>query len=131
MTYADQEMRGATLYAKLLEVLAYHSPATYDDIIEYTGLSYHTVMRYCKAMMALNRPVIRIASWGEDIRGRLTKPMFELTFSQQPNIPRPRRTQAELAAYQKQRRLDKKKRSQTSVFNIHVPRYAKGTKWLI
>lgn len=105
MTYADNEMRGATLFAKLMDKL--REGGTYEELCDYTGLSYHTVQRYLKALHGLGTPLVRIADWIEDRTGRRSIPFWQLTVDGQKDAPRPKRTKAEKAQQKRNWRLSK------------------------
>jgi len=124
----DQEMRGATLYAKLMDCLVNHGPASYADLVEYSGLSYHTVMRYCKALAGTKTPLIVISAWEFDSTGRASVPCWQFVKEGVKAMPRPRRTKAQKAALARKARLMKKLQGQTSVFDLYVPRYAEGAR---
>lgn len=99
--WRDKEQRGATLYAKLIDRLM-HVGGTYDDLIDYTGLSYHTVMRYIKALREVRlekrgQVLCPIVGWEKDSQGRDAKPIYMLKAG--TDVPRQR-----LSAAQRQKR---------------------------
>ena len=118
------EMRGAMYLAKFLARLT-DGGGTYEDLTE-TGLSYHTCIRYCRALQEFN--LAYIDHWEEDGRGVATRPFWKFCLKKTRSAKRPKRTKEQLAAYKRQWRADKNKQSSTSAFNQHVPRYAEGCR---
>jgi transcriptional regulator with XRE-family HTH domain len=70
------ELRGATLYAKLVGALMSDVPQSYAELADYSGLSYYTVRRYVNALRDHRPRLVKIAEWSEDIRGARTIPCF-------------------------------------------------------
>ncbi len=81
MSTTDRERRKATLYAKLIHRLMTHGDA-YVELAEYTGLSYHTVIRYIKALRGFKDnagdPLVRVAWFEDDKQGRPSRAAFKL-----------------------------------------------------
>lgn len=100
------ELRGARNYARFIDILL--SPGgTVDEIVEYTGFSESTVLRYIKALRELpviktQRKKCRIIGWAPDARGYHTRAIYAL----QPgrDVPRPRMTGAEKSRRYRQRK---------------------------
>lgn len=93
----DAEMRGATLYAKLMNRLFVHG-GSITELANHSGLSYPTVQRYIKALRGTYAPVgassrmhplVRIIDWEIDRRGNPTIPVFRLDPG--PDLKRPKR----------------------------------------
>lgn len=124
MTTSPQEMRSATLYAKLLGTLVIGG--TYDDLMEYTGLSYHTVMRYCKAMH--EEKLVFIEHWERNSRDIPVIPFWQFTLTPRTDARRPRRTKEFKAALARKRRADKRLQASTSAFTQQLPRYKEGSR---
>lgn len=101
--YRDNEMRGATLYAKLIGALSDGVAKSYVELANYTGLHEHTVRRYIMALREHKPRLARITEWSEDVRGNPSIRCFAM--GSRPDAPRPRMTPAE-----RQRRQRDKKR---------------------
>ncbi len=90
------EFRGALLYAKLIHRLITQGDA-YRELSEYTGLSYHTVIRYIKSLREFKDdngyPLVRIIGWEECERGQLSRPVFKLEPG--PDVRRPKMSRAQ------------------------------------
>lgn len=120
-------MRGATLYAKLMNRLFVHG-GHIAELADHSGLSYATVQRYIKALRdtaapvgASNRmhPFVRIVDWEIDRRGNPTIPVFRLDPG--PDLKRPARVSD--AERQRRYRANVKKRAfvgAPSVFQLYV-----------
>lgn len=89
----DQEMRKATLYAKWLKRVVEGS-VSYEAMAEYSGLSYHTVIRYTQALKGQN--LVYISGWEQDTRGRDSKPLW--SFGKGKDVPRFRLSDAQKQA---------------------------------
>lgn len=110
MTYSDQEMRGATLYAKLLAALVDGPPRTYMELAEFTGLHLRTCQRYVKALH--DAKLVHVAGWEEDPLGRFSIAAF--VFGRGRDAKRP-----VLSATEKKRRYRAgKKLKVASVFHL-------------
>lgn len=105
--WEDKEMRGATLFAKLVGALLLQAPIGHEELAERTGLHYATVRRYMKAMRNHRPRIARIASWDTDAAGNPSIPLFE--FGDKSDTKRPKQTNAE-----RQRKYRAKKR------NLHI-----------
>lgn len=118
-----KEMRGGMYLAKFIARLT-DGGGTYRDLME-TGLSYHTCMRYCRALEEFGRAYIH--HWELDDRGIPTRPFWMFCLTKTKNARKPRRSKEYLAEQKRNWRINKLKRA-SSVFNQHVPRYAEGSR---
>lgn len=114
------EFRNALHYGRMVECLI--QGMTYDDIVEETGLCYHTVMRFTRALRARDR--IYVCGWAtsEGNNGQ-TKPIWKFTLVPHKDADRPRRSKEYLRETQRRYRAAKKLQV-ASVFHQHVPRSA-------
>lgn len=101
--YRDIEMRGATLYAKLIGALSDKIPRGYVELSEYTGLHEHTVRRYIMALREHKPRLVFITEWSEDRRGNQSIRCFAMGGT--PDVKRPKMSNAE----RQQRQRDKKR----------------------
>lgn len=124
MTYSFQEMRGALLYAKLIDALI--EGGTQPDLVEHTGLSTHTVRRYLKALKEFKR--VYTDHWQEDSRGTPTLKYWKLCLKPTKDAAKPRKSAEYRRKYQREWRAAKRKRESTSAFTQHIPRYAEGSR---
>jgi hypothetical protein len=120
---SEKELRGAHYYAKFLTLLI--EGGTYLELQE-AGLSYHTVIRYCKALREFGRAYID--HWEFDDRGAPTRPFWKFCLTKKRDAVKPVRSKEYLAQYARDWRAAKRKRLSTSVFNQKLPRYAPGTR---
>lgn len=118
-----KEMTGALYYAKFIARLV--EGGTYEDLAE-SGLSYHTCMRYCKALKEFGRAYVH--HFEPDAKGVLSRPYWKFCLVKTRSMTRPTRTKEQLAAYKRKWRLDKLKQQGSTVFTQHVPRYANGSR---
>lgn len=120
-------MRGATLYAKIMNRLYVHG-GHITELANHSGLSYATVQRYIKALRdtaapvgasSRMRPLVRIVDWEIDRRGNPTIPVFRLDPG--PDLKRPPRVSD--AERQRRYRANVKKRAfvgAPSVFQLEA-----------
>lgn len=102
--YADNQMRGAVLYAKLIGALVAGEPMSYANLADYTGLCEHTVRRYVLALReAKPKRLAYIAGWDEDVRGNPSIRLF--LFGSKKDVPRPKQTNAERLRRAKKRKV--------------------------
>lgn len=107
--YGQGEMRGATMFAKLVSLLLVPPPGepglSYEDLADLTGLHVHTVRRYLLAMREARPRAAFISGWDLDVRGNPSIRLFRLGRSK--DVPRPKMSNAE-----RQRRQKLRKRQQ-------------------
>lgn len=103
--YSDNEMRAATLYAKLIRALCTPEGLGIENLATYCGLHANTTARYVRALRA--QQVVRVCDWDEDSTGRRSIPIYQFTASPQKDAPRP----GPLSAAEKQRRYRANKRA--------------------
>ena len=97
MTYADSEMRGATMYAKLLVALL--DGSTIQELCDYCGLGRHTVQRYVRAMRDASTRLVYVVEWAADTRGVRTRAVYRFDPSSgMKDMPRPKRDTVALKA---------------------------------
>ena len=124
MADAFKELRGAHYYAKFLTRLI--EGGTYEDLMEYTGLSYHTCIRYCKALKEFQRAYID--HYELDEKGVASKPFWKFCLVPTKDAKRPKKTKAQLTQYKREWRAAKNRLKTTSAFTQHIPRYAEGSR---
>lgn len=127
MLVDDKELRKATLYAKLIHRLMTEG-GTYNELADYTGLSYHTVIRYIKALRQHKAPddprslLCPVVEWRvNESDGVARLRVFKLRFGRDVKQPR-----VDAAEKQRRRRSNKLKRHlslQNSVFD-QSPRHS-------
>jgi len=102
--YGDKEMRGATLYAKLIGALSDGVPKSYVELAEYTGLHEHTVRRYLIALREHKPRLARITEWSEDCRGNPSIRCFAMGSA--PDAKRPVMSGAERQLRQRNKKRE-------------------------
>ena len=121
---AVAEHRGALHNARLIAALV--AGGNYDELQDATGLSYHTVIRYCKALKLVGHAYID--HYAHDDRGVASRPFWKFCLTATKDAKRPRRSKEHLAEYQRLRRADQRKREGSSAFTLKPPRYAEGSR---
>lgn len=121
---AVAEHRGALNNARLIAALV--AGGNYDELMEATGLSYHTCMRYCKALKLVGHA--HIHHYDLDDRGVASRPFWQFCLVPTKDAKRPRRSKEHLAKYQRERRADQRNREGSSAFTFRPPRYAEGSR---
>lgn len=119
----SDEHRGALYTAKFLSYLV--KGGTYEELQE-AGLSYHTVIRYCKAFREFGHA--HILRYEPNVLGVLTRPFWKFCLEPTPDAKRPKRTKVQLAKQARERRAKQKQQQATSVFNQPLQRYAPGSR---
>jgi len=127
MLVNDKEMRKATLYAKLIHRLMTEG-GTYNELVDFTGLSYHTVIRYIKALRQYKAPhdprsvMVPVVGWRENESDGVARlRVFKMGFGRDVKQPR-----IDAAERQRRYRSNKLKRHlglQNSVFD-QSPRHS-------
>lgn len=121
---AVAEHRRALNNARLIAALV--AGGNYDELMEATGLSYHTCMRYCKALKLVGHA--HVHHYDLDEKGVASRPFWKFCLAPTEDAKRPRRTKKQLAAYRREWRQAKRKQADNSAFNYRPPRYAEGTR---
>lgn len=97
--------RGGNVYALLMAHLV--AGGTYEQLVEATGLHYHTVSRYVQALKVLE--LVYICGWKLDDRASNGAAVFRLTTIRRADVPRPpaktqQQRSADTAARRKRKR---------------------------
>jgi len=121
---AVAEHRGALNNARLIAALV--AGGNYDELMDATGLSYHTIMRYCKAFKLVGHAYID--HYDLDEKGVASRPFWKFCITPTADAKRPRRSKKQLATYRREWRQAKRKQEDNSAFNYRPPRYAEGTR---
>lgn len=121
---AVAEHRGALNNARLVAALV--EGGTYDLIQDATGLSYHTILRYCKAFRLVGHA--HIHHYELDDKDVPSRPYWKFCLTPTPDAKRPKRTKKQLAACKREWRQARRKLEDNSAFNYRPPRYAEGTR---
>ena len=112
MTYGASEMRGATLYAKLIAMLFHDEAHSIKQLADSTGLHFRTVQRYIKALRETSpTKCVFIADWDEDATGRRSIPLYK--FGAQRDMVQPK-----LSASEKYLRKKSAVQRTSSIFNV-------------
>lgn len=121
MLIDDRELRKATLYAKLIYRLK-TAGGTYLELAEYTGLSYHTVIRYIKALREYRLPddkshrMVRIADWRKDDKDVARLRVFRMEWGR--DVKQPRVNAAEKQRRYRANKLSRHRALPNSVFAL-------------
>lgn len=111
MTYSASEMRGATLYAKLIYLLFHREASSIQQLADNSGLHFRTVQRYIKALREAPHPCVYIEDWDEDATGRRSIPLYK--FGGKSDMPQPK-----LSASEKYQRKKAAVQRTSSIFNV-------------
>ena len=113
----------AVAFSVMIRVLQRKEGATYEDMVEDTGLADATVRDYISSMRRSTPRSVFIIGWEEDAAGRITVPRFRLRhLEHQSDVRQPsKKTEAERAKKYRTRKIELARELQHAIMAVTSP----------